>query len=244
MVTKKKRKVNEDEYYYKEEYESTFNQASNESDNSLLFLGGLVGLAGMTDILGTLSQSELEEVRSTFTEEAATTFEIPGIVDVTEFMPGADEAMGLVRDAENLTPEEFNHLNQMMEEAKQYGRMSDPKTAENITFRNESARADAIGQFGYHESSVQGNLSMAAGEGIFFPWVSVGDDNVCDDCLDLEAGGPYPADNYPESPHYGDRCNEPFPDPIILLPGEVDDSFTQIAHKKLKNLFKKMLQFF
>jgi hypothetical protein len=230
MVAKNKRRVNgADEYYYEEEYEPSFNKASNESDNSLLFLGGLIGLAGLTDILGTLSPVELEEVRSTFSEgaitatEEAASFDIPGIGNISEFMPDSNEAIALIHDAENLSPEELSHLEQMMEEAKQYGRMSDPKTAENITFNNQSSIAEQAGQFGYHESSVQGNLEVAKNEGILFPWVSVGDDNVCDECLELEADGPYPADDYPESPHYGDRCNEPFPDPSIALSGEVED---------------------
>jgi len=224
MVVKKRRKVDEEELiFFEEEYEPSFNQASNQSDNSLLFLGGLIGLAGLTDVLGTLSPTELEGVRGTITEEAATSFEIPGIGEVSEFMPNADEAIGLIRDAENLSPNELSHLNQMMEEGKQYGRVSDPKTAENITFNNESRITEQIGQFGYHESSVQGNLDTAAMEGILFPWVTVGDENVCDDCLEMEANGPYPANNYPEAQHYGDRCNEPFPDPIIALPGDVED---------------------
>jgi|GEM_PF-2807927 len=224
MVVKKRRKVDEEEeIFFEEEYEASFNQASNQSDNSLLFMGGLIGLVGLTDVLGTLSQSELEGVRFTFTEEAATSLEIPGIGEVSEFMPNADEAIGLIRDAENLSPNEMAHLNQMMEEGKQYGRMSDPKTAENITFNNESQKLEHVGQFGYHESSVQGNLDTAAMEGILFPWVSQGDDNVCLDCSDLEEGSPYPANDYPEAPHYGCRCNEPFPDPIIALPGDVED---------------------
>jgi hypothetical protein len=221
MVVKNKHRVNgRVEYYFEEEYEPSFNQATNESDHSLLFLGGFAGLIGLTSVLGTLSPTELEEIESTTITGAAASFSIPGIGNISKLMPEANT--GLISDAKNLTPNELSHLKQMMEEGRQYSRISDPRTAENITYNNTINRAERIGQFGYHESSVQGNLDLAGKEGILYPWETSGDGNVCSDCQDLEDNGPYPADYYPKAPHYGCRCNEPFPDPVISLSGEAE----------------------
>lgn len=233
MVRRKQLSEEElEEEEFEEEYETSLNKASNESDNSLLFLGGLAGLAGLTSIISTLSSEEMAEVlaETGFTESAEVVFELPGMGDVSEFMPKVEDVILEIQQAETLAPEELSHLQQMMEDAKQYGRMSDPKTAENITYNNQSQIAEKIGQFGYHESTVQGNVGVAAGEGVMFPWTTCEDnDNCssdtppCDDCEDLKADGPYPADNYPEAPHYFDRCNEPFPDPIVALTGYVSE---------------------
>lgn len=220
MVTRVRRhQINPDdeEAEFREDYEPSFNNASNESDNSLLFLGGLAGLTAILGVLGTLSTTDYEMLETlTPATEATADFGY-----ASEFLQ--DYQAAELEVAEKLVPEDLTHLNQMMEESKQYGRMSDPKTAENLTFNNQSNIAERVGQFGYHESSTQGSLNTAAMEGVYFPWVTVGDANVCEDCLDMEANGPYPADDYPEAQHYGDRCNEPFPDPIIALPGEVED---------------------
>lgn len=225
MVTRVRRhQINPDdeEAEFREDYEPSFNNASNESDNSLLFLGGLVGLTAILGVLGTVSSSDYEMLETlTPTSEAAA-----DLGYASEFLQ--DYQMMELEVAEKLIPDDLTHLNQMMEEGKQYGRMSDPKTAENITYNNSSNISERIGQFGYHEASVQGNLEVAKNEGILFPWVSVGDNNVCDECLELEADGPYPADDYPESPHYGDRCNEPFPDPIIALSGDTETEYQEI----------------
>ena len=41
--------------------------------------------------------------------------------------------------------------------------------------------------------------------------------NTCGECLDL-ASSTYSPENYPEPPHYGCQCNDPFPEPIITFP--------------------------
>jgi hypothetical protein len=260
MVVKKKRRANGvNEYYYEEEYEPGFNQASDNSDKSLLLFGGLAGLSAITAVMGSLTTTELETIQSSSTlTEAGNYSNIVNFLE--ENVPSINDNIQLIQDAEHLSETELTHLNQMMEEARQYSRMADPKTGENITFRNQSNIADQIGQFGYHEAGVQGNLDAAAMEGIYFPWTTCEDNGNCDsdtppceDCEDLKSGGPYPANNFPESPHYYDRCNEPMADPIILLSGDiedwretvdmsgVDDSFTQVANKKLRLFFKKTM---
>jgi hypothetical protein len=202
---------------FEEEYESLFNKASNESDNSLLFMGGLIGLVGLTSAIGNLSSEQLEalEAETGTVAGESVSFEIPGIGDVTEFIPGAEDAILEIQHAENLAPEELSHLTQMMEDAKQYGRMSDPKTAENLTFNNQSTIAEKMGMFGSVEAEKQGRLQCYADQPVLIQWVDAGDDAVCEDCQELAARGPYRPEDYPEAPHYGCRCGPG--DPILDL---------------------------
>lgn len=206
-----------EEEEFEEEYESLFNKASNQSDHSLLFMGGLIGLVGLTSVIGNLTGEQLETLEAetgTVTGETVS-FEIPGIGDVTEFVPGAEDAIREIQHAENLAPEELAQLDQMMEDAKQYGRMSDPKTAENLTFNNQSTIAEKMGMFGSVEADKQGRLQCYADQPVLIPWVTAGDENVCEDCEELAARGPYRPENYPEAPHYGCRCGPG--DPILDL---------------------------
>jgi len=247
MVRRKKRVDLEDEYEFEEEYDSTFNKASDESDNSLLFIGATAGIIALTDILGSLSSTEMETVLASTGETSTATIE--SLDYITAIIP--EQSLPAIEQAVTFSPEELSHLNQMMEEAKQYSRMMDPNTVENISFSNQSRIADQMGMFGGVEAEKNGKLEAYYNESVLIPWVTVGDDSTCEDCLELEAKGPYRPDEFPEPPHYGCRC-EPG-DPIIILPGEVDDgismggvddSFTQMASKKLRNLFKKVFQFF
>lgn len=202
---------------FEEEYESLFNKASNESDNSLLFMGGLIGLTGLTSVIGNLTGEQLETLQAETGTVAgeSVSFEIPGIGEVSDFMPDAEDAILEIQHAENLAPEELSQLTQMMEDAKQYGRMSDPKTAENITFNNQSTIAEKMGMFGSVEADKQGRLQCYADQPVLIPWETAGDENVCEDCEELAARGPYSPENYPEAPHYGCRCGPG--DPILDL---------------------------
>jgi len=110
---------------------------------------------------------------------------------------------------------DITHLNGMIGEAKAQNIISARPYAENIAFQNEQNIADKMGMFGGIEAEKQGSLTESYGLGVVFPWVTQGDESVCEDCADLESGGPYPADDYPEPPHFGCRCNDPFPDPEI-----------------------------
>ena len=227
MVQRRKKTDAElEEEEFEEEYDSIFNKASTGSDNSFLFIGGLAGLAALTGVIGTLSTTELEEVR--LERETVTAVEIPTVETepITNFLsentPEIDNAIQVISDAENLAPEELSHLTQMMEEGKQYGRASDPKTAENITFNHQSQIAEQTGMFGGVEAEKQGRLQCYADQPVIIPWVTCEDDGtcdsdgpVCDDCLDLRDEGPYSAANFPEAPHYGCRCKPG--DPILDL---------------------------
>jgi hypothetical protein len=92
---------------------------------------------------------------------------------------------------------------------------------------NSKRRLDAMGMFGYLESGKAGYLQAAillslgiAELTMKIPWVTVGDANVCSDCLDREAEGPYYPEDYPEDQHYGERC---FPGEPVFFQGIVED---------------------
>lgn len=74
-------------------------------------------------------------------------------------------------------------------------------------------RLDGMGMYGYLQGNMQGGLTaltagtVLLGEMIVADWVTVGDENVCEDCLELEAGSPYPVIDWPEDPHFGCRCD-------------------------------------
>ncbi|MEN6620855.1 MAG: hypothetical protein ABFD50_04845 [Smithella sp.] len=255
MVQRKKKVDPEDEYEFEEEYDSNFNKASDEADNALLFIGATAGILAITDLLGSLSSSEMETLMAEAGETSTTTME--SLDYITSSLP--EQSLPALEQAVTLSPEELSHLEQMMEEAKQYSRMMDPKTVENIAFDHQSRIADQMGMFGGTEAEKQGQLEAYYNESVLIPWWTCEDTDtcdsdgpVCDDCLQLRDEGPYRPDEFPEPPHYGCRCGPG--DPIIILPGEVaddgismggvDDSFTQMASKKLSNILKKVFQFF
>lgn len=121
-----------------------------------------------------------------------------------------------------LNPLEFQRYSQILAETQQYSRMIDPKTIENNAFRQQQEILDQVGMFGGVESEKGGVLSVYYGETVLIPWETQGDDSVCEDCLILEAGGPYSPNNFPEPPHYGCRCNDPMPDPIVVERMDLD----------------------
>ncbi|KYC51666.1 MAG: hypothetical protein AMQ22_01227 [Candidatus Methanofastidiosum methylothiophilum] len=88
-------------------------------------------------------------------------------------------------------------------------------------------RVDAIGMFGFLESDKAGYLQAALllSVGITeltmkIPWVTMGDANVCSDCLAREAEGPYYPEDYPEDQHYGERC---VPGEPVFFKGVLED---------------------
>ena len=100
------------------------------------------------------------------------------------------------------------------EPSKKKKKKPDDELDDNIdgAFNESQNRLDLMGLTGYVESNRIGQLStyiaagLLLGEVIYVEWVSAGDDHVCDDCDELEAGSPYPANSYPSSPHPGCRC--------------------------------------
>jgi hypothetical protein len=79
-------------------------------------------------------------------------------------------------------------------------------------FNDAQQNTDKLGLYGFitaHEEAMLGTLiagSTIIGD-MVADWVSVGDDNVCDECLEREANGPYSIfDNIWNDTHFGCRC--------------------------------------
>lgn len=211
------------------DFDSTFTEQENGNERLLLFLSLLTGVTAMGTVWDGLTPTEQE----TLIERAAKEYsQYPNKVkedlsDLLEKTPLDDTKQLPPEAAPNLiTEEELERYRQLMEETKQYSRMQDPRTVENKAWQQQEEINDKTGMFNYLESLKNGNLDgyieyQNIGGQILIPWVTQGDSSVCEDCQDLEDSGPYPPDEYPEPPHFGCRCNDPFPDPIIAAPGEV-----------------------
>jgi hypothetical protein len=96
----------------------------------------------------------------------------------------------------------------------------------NVAFNQTQQRQDGLGWYGYSQASLIGlhgtyfnaiaaGLVIGSGGAIVSDlvadWVSQGDSDVCPDCEDLEAGGPYSIFNWPQDPHFGCRCYQSAP---------------------------------
>lgn len=182
---------------YEEEHEREFDEASKESDDLLLYGGLAMGMCGIGDVENTLTETE----QSSMMDELI-----------------AREPSPYVSEAPTPPNEkQIAEYEQKMEETKHYGRVSDPKNAENTAFNHQSIIADKIGMFGSVEAEKQGQLDAYYDEIVLIPWVTSEDDSVCGDCEDNKANGPYKPSEFPEPPHYGCRCGPG--EPILLMPG-------------------------
>jgi len=83
----------------------------------------------------------------------------------------------------------------------------------NSGFIDAQNNLDKAGLFGWletHKEALLGTLIMGVGiiGDLIADWVSVGDENVCDECLDLEAKSPHHITEWPSDPHFGCRCEQ------------------------------------
>jgi len=79
------------------------------------------------------------------------------------------------------------------------------------SFYRTQNRTDGMGWYGWFKSNEAGLLatfmmSAAVLGSLVADWVSMGDDRVCEDCLELEANSPYLLTEWPQEPHFGCRC--------------------------------------
>lgn len=81
-------------------------------------------------------------------------------------------------------------------------------------FNTAQTNLDKAGMYGWIESHKAGQLETfiiagtILGAVIVAPWEEVGDDTVCEECLDLAANGPYSILFWPANPHFGCRCTQ------------------------------------
>lgn len=130
-----------------------------------------------------------------------------------------EKAVGYIIDEKQL-----NRFFQQLEDHKMLGRLEDPKTIENLSFRNSQRINDMIGQYGSIEGYKKGYLGAAAKAGVLVHWIPAGA-NTCPTCNRYSREGPYlpkymgKAGNplykvYPYVPHYGCECKPGTPVPM------------------------------
>lgn len=135
------------------------------------------------------------------------------------------EKGGQVKSLEYIyTKEELAAYKQLGQELRSHGLLEDPRTIENLAYRNTEQITDKIGLFTNIEAEKAGRLDAYGswkeqnpGKIILIPWIPAGA-NTCDECQDLADDGPYPPEDYPEPPHFGCECIPG--DPIIIETGD------------------------
>lgn len=107
-----------------------------------------------------------------------------------------------------LPEKELLRLQQIYNDTRAYNLVSNPNTIENLAWRNAQNISERTGMYGMIESDKEGLLQVYQNVyvKVLIPWVTAGDDHVCEDCQDLADNGPYPPEDYPEPPHFGCRC--------------------------------------
>jgi len=216
----KKRDIAEDEEYLEEleqeekEFDNYHTRATDEGDNNYLWILTAAGLLG-TYLALTSLQPEGPRDKPTFLESP---------IEAIETTPGAFEQIYTLEINVDIETEIFSHYfsdeeiaqyQTLSEEIRQYGRLEDPKTIENKAFSDAQRISDMTGSFGNIEGWKAGYLDSAMFYDVKIPWVTAGDDKVCDDCKEKEANGPYYPDEYPEPDHYGCRCGPE--EPIVII---------------------------
>lgn len=79
-------------------------------------------------------------------------------------------------------------------------------------FNDTQTNTDKMGMAGWlwaHKEALLAStiIGTAVLGDLIGDWVTVGDENVCEDCLDLEARSPYSVLEWPDEPHFGCRCS-------------------------------------
>jgi hypothetical protein len=222
MPQAKQQLVNDDQDYDLDPYYVDTQDKSEKDNWWLMSVAGLLGAAFVTSSLnptGSIEAPNLADVPTYVHDISDQTF--------NDIMRMDMEQLKLGEGVENLSyaysPEDLQYFQQMAEDLKQYGRLEDPRSIENTGFRWAEQSNDKMGMFGDIEAYKSGALDQYIwaqneyGAEILIPWNPTGG-NTCPDCMDKVDEGPYKPDEFPEPVHFGDQCNEPMADPIIVFP--------------------------
>lgn len=225
MVDKKKQPDNNyEDVDYEDDLNSTFNQAQKEQDQNSQWIM-LLAVLGATSLISQGLTTESKQVIESAVKQSTPTEELEQSTRTAEeFTKSTGIKVDINITTYTVNPDEVPYYKTLMEEFRQHGRVEDPLTTENLTFRNAQNISEMTGIYGANEATKQGNISIYKefqGQ-IKIPWTCTGD-NPCQDCLDLEADGPYDPENYPEAPHYNCQCNDPMADPILVYPDLFSD---------------------
>jgi hypothetical protein len=215
--------------YFKDWYDdsddsvkTTFDQTS--SDNSIvgavLTAGAMVAAGYVVGSLLDAQQQEqirgeVQDAKNAAPDELKSQIEASSLIydqlQNTLLPVGNEPVDGVILNTlfnENyiLTQDEVTQYNNLLQDTAQLGRVSDPYNVENKAFSDAQQIQEMVGTFGSTEGRTQGTLSTWQGQEVKIPWITMGDEKVCDDCAAAEADGPYLPEDYPPPFHYLDRC--------------------------------------
>jgi len=197
-------------------YDSTYQQVSKDQDQLGDWILAAITLTATGQVLSKLSEKDIEVIKEEITKEASTYLEVtPMQIDemVANIIPLQEVTIPFRTEVFSnfIDEKDLSYYQQLSEQFKQYGRIEDPKSVENLHWQNQQSIMDQVGLFGNTESTKYGMLdsfiksNTTSDSIIMIPWVCAGD-NTCEDCLEIEANGPYLPEDYPEPPHYGCEC--------------------------------------
>jgi hypothetical protein len=175
-----------------------YNKSISESDTDNNWLLSAALLLGVSVATLEASGGLTEEVYSNIMSMTISVDAIPGISEA-----------------------DLNYYKLLQEDIKQYGRMQDPKTIENLGYKWTETQTDQIGLFGDIEAYKSGALDAyraaeACGASIMLPWNPTGE-NTCDNCMAEVENGPFKPEDFPSPVHYNDQCNDPMAEPVIVF---------------------------
>jgi hypothetical protein len=196
-------------------YDSTYQNVSDEQDKLGDWILAAITLTATGQVLSKLSERDIAIIKEEITKEASTYLEVTpmqidemvaNIIPLQEIeIPFRTEVFSNFIDEKDLS-----YYQQLSEQFKQYGRIEDPKSIENLHWQNQQSIMDQVGLFGNTESSKSGILDTliksndASDSIVMIPWVCAGD-NTCEECAALD-GNLYLPEDYPEPFHYGCEC--------------------------------------
>lgn len=240
---RKRQLVNDDPEYDLDPYYDDVIEKSDNENNWLLSVAGLLGTLLVIESLqptGSIESPDLISSPVSVSDISDKQFEDILRMDASSGSSISDVAYVYSED-------ELKQFQQLSEELRQFGRLEDPRTLENIDMRWAEQINDKMGMFTDLEAYKSGALDVYIeaqvnwGASIKIPWNPTGP-NTCDDCMAMVDEGPYPPDEFPEPVHFGDQCNDPMADPVIDFPDFYYKSFKKWLSKRF-NSFKKVLNF-
>jgi hypothetical protein len=221
MPQPKHQLINDDPDYDLDNYYADTNKKSDLDNNWLIAAAGLLGAAFVTQSLnptGPIDKPNLVDTPISVNDIPEDTFSSIMRMEIDPI--NIDVSVSKMEYI--YSQDQLNEYKQLGEDLRQHGRLEDPKSIENTAFRNAEQSNDKMGIFTDMEAYKSGALDnyiwaqTEFGATIEIPWDPTGP-NTCGECLDLSSST-YNPDNYPEPPHYGCECNDPFPEPVITFP--------------------------
>ena len=222
MVQNKHQLVDDDPDYDLDGYYIDTNKNSEIDNNWLFIAAGLLGAAFVTQSLNPTGPIETPNLADNPISVDSIPDETFASIMKMDIAPINIE-VSTTKMEYIYSQDELNQFKQLQDYLLQHGRLEDPRTIENTSMRWAEQSNDKMGMFTDIEAYKSGSLDayiqaqIEYGASIEIPWNPTGP-NTCDDCMAMVDEGPFEPQNFPPPVHFGDQCNDPMADPIIVFP--------------------------